>query len=175
MILVESGTSQEWDSSTDWAALAGCAVEAAVAVSRHAGLIESGLTVEVAVKYASDAEVEALNSQYRGKDRPTNVLSFPMFEAELLGSLGKADGGEVLLGDIVLAHGVCAREAADKDMAIPDHASHLVVHGALHLLGYDHEDSDEDAEAMETLEREALARLGIADPYSTEVRTRSDA
>jgi rRNA maturation RNase YbeY len=175
VIAVEADVSEEWDSSTDWARLAEAAVRAAVAQSGVAGLLESGLTAEVSVRFTSDEEVRSLNAAWRGKDKATNVLSFPMAEPEQLEALARADDGEALLGDIVLAHGVCAREAADKDMTIPDHASHLVVHGALHLLGYDHEQSDEDADAMETLEREALARLGIADPYSTEVRSRSDA
>ena len=75
-----------------------------------------------------------------------------------------------MLGDIVLALGVCAREAAEKDVSVETHATHLVVHGMLHLLGYDHETGDDDAEAMEAIERKALASLGIADPYAvTEV------
>ncbi|HEX8448268.1 MAG TPA: rRNA maturation RNase YbeY, partial [Allosphingosinicella sp.] len=73
--------------------------------------------------------------------------------------------GEALLGDIVLARGVCAAEAAEKGIAVCTHAAHLVVHGALHLLGYDHERGDEDAETMEEAERRSLASLGIADPY----------
>jgi probable rRNA maturation factor len=121
--------------------------------------------VEVSVKFTGDDEVQGLNASYRGKDKPTNVLSFPMFEAALLPSLAQTDGGEVLLGDLALAHGVCEREAAEKGIAVADHAAHLVVHGTLHLLGYDHEEGDEAAEAMESLERTALAGLGIADPY----------
>ena len=95
-----------------------------------------------------------------------------MFAAELLDQIVTADGGEVLLGDVVLAHGVCAAEAADKGIAVETHAAHLVVHGTLHLLGYDHETSDDDAETMEKVEREALSAIGIADPYAvTEVQT----
>jgi probable rRNA maturation factor len=90
----------------------------------------------------------------------------------LLAALAGADGGEILLGDLVLANGVCAREAAAKQIAIETHAAHLVVHGVLHLLGYDHESGDEDAEAMEALEQQALAAIGVADPYAvTEVQT----
>ena len=118
--------------------------------------------------------MEALNAAYRGKNKPTNVLSFPMFEAELLEPLATADGGEVLLGDVVLAKGVCETEAADKGVPVEEHAAHLVVHGTLHLLGYDHETSDEDADSMEDVERKALAALGLADPYADkEVRTQS--
>ncbi|HEY0413153.1 MAG TPA: rRNA maturation RNase YbeY [Allosphingosinicella sp.] len=166
MILVEADASAEWDSSTDWAALAQGAVRAAVAASRHAALIDSALGVEVSVKFTRDAEVRALNAAYRDKDKPTNVLSFPMFEADLLGSLAEADGGGVLLGDVVLAHGVCRAEAAEKGARVCAHAAHLIVHGTLHLLGYDHEQGDSEAEAMEEIERKALAGLGIADPYA---------
>jgi probable rRNA maturation factor len=168
MIRVESNASEDWDSKTSWPELAAEAVPAAVATSRHPGMIESGLCFEISVKFSDDNEVGSLNAAYRGKDKSTNVLSFPMFEAELLDSLVMADGGEVLLGDIVLAAGVCAREAGEKGISVRDHAAHLVVHGTLHLLGYDHEQGDKEAEAMEGVEREALAMLGIADPYPAE-------
>jgi probable rRNA maturation factor len=154
MIGVETDVSGEWDPRTDWTALARSAVHAALAHSRHAGLADS----EVSVKFTSDEEVRALNAAWRGKDKATNVLSFPMADA---GDLASAQ----LLGDVVLAHGVCAREAADNHAAIETHAAHLVVHGTLHLLGYDHETSDADAEEMEDVERRALASIGIADPY----------
>ena len=161
MIGVETDVSGDWDSRIDWPALARSAVHAAVAHSRHPGLSDS----EVSVKFTSDEEVRALNAQWRGKDKPTNVLSFPMAEESEL------DGAQ-LLGDIVLAQGICAAEAADKKVAIETHAAHLVVHGALHLLGYDHETGDADAEEMEEVERRALAAIGIADPYHvTEVST----
>ena len=154
MIGVETDVSDEWGESVDWPALARRAVHAAIAHSRHPGLADS----EVSVKLSSDAEVRALNTAWRGKDRATNVLSFPMAEE------GELDSAQ-LLGDIVLAHGICAAEAADRRIAVEAHAAHLVVHGTLHLLGYDHETSDEDAEEMEETERRALASLGIADPY----------
>jgi probable rRNA maturation factor len=91
-----------------------------------------------------------------------------MIEADLLGSLRFLEGGEVLLGDVVLARGVCLREAEEKGVSAADHAAHLVVHGTLHLLGYDHEVGDDEAEAMEAVERQALGALGIADPYAAE-------
>lgn len=172
MIRVESDTSAEWDGRTGWAALGDEAVKAAVAASVHRGLLDSGITVEVSIKFASDAEVRALNAAYRNRDAATNVLSFPMFEGELIGSVGRADGGEALLGDVVLAKGVCAAEAAEKGVPVRTHVAHLIVHGTLHLLGYDHERGDEEAEAMEETERRALAAVGIADPYQlTEVQT----
>jgi probable rRNA maturation factor len=165
VISAEIDMSEEWDSSTDWSALAERAVQAALAKSDHAELIEAALPIEVSVRFTSDAEVRALNASYRGKDKPTNVLSFPMVEPELIDQIAVGGEGELLLGDIVLAHGVCRAEAADKGVSIEHHASHLVVHGTLHLLGYDHETGEADAEAMEAVERHALEALGIADPY----------
>lgn len=154
MIGVETDVSEEWDSRVDWPALARSAVHAAVRHSRRPDLADS----EVSVKFTSDEEVQDLNRRWRGKDRATNVLSFPMATEDEL-----ADAP--MLGDVVLAHGVCAAEAAGKGVAIETHAAHLVVHGTLHLLGYDHETSDEDAGEMEEVERRALASIGIADPY----------
>lgn len=165
MILVEADASGEWDSSTDWAQLAEAAVRAAVAESGVPGLLEGGPAVEVSVKFTSDEEVRSLNAAWRGKDKATNVLSFPMVEPEQLPILARAEVGEALLGDIVLAHGICSAEAAEKGVGMCGHAAHLVVHGMLHLLGQDHERGDEEAEAMEAAERRALARLGVADPY----------
>jgi probable rRNA maturation factor len=164
MILVEADADEVWDSSTDWSALAERAVQAAARRSDRAGLQASDLSIEVSVRFTSDEEVRALNAAWRGKDKATNVLSFPMLGPEELDALPTA--GELLLGDIVLAHGICAEEAADKSVSTETHAAHLIVHGMLHLLGYDHETGDEDADAMEAIERDALARLGIADPYA---------
>jgi probable rRNA maturation factor len=154
VIGVEIDISEEWDSRIDWAALARRSVHAAVAASRYPGLTDS----EISVLFASDEEARVLNRTWRGKDRPTNVLSFPMAAAAEI-----ADAP--MLGDIVLAYGVCAREAAEKKVSIEAHAAHLVVHGALHLLGYDHEQGEDAAEEMESVERRALAAIGIADPY----------
>jgi rRNA maturation RNase YbeY len=105
-----------------------------------------------AALFTSDEAVKALNAQWRGKDTPTNVLSFPA--PETAGTLG----------DIALAYETCAREADEQGKSLKDHATHLLVHGLLHLLGYDHE-ADDDAAEMEGLEKDILARLGIADPY----------
>ncbi len=167
MIVVETDAG-DWPATTDWAALADRAVRAAVAHSPERTLIAGAVTVEVSVKFTSDEEVRTLNRDYRGKDAPTNVLSFPMVQPDLFDTVDQnSDDGELLLGDIVLAHGVCSREAAEKGIAIEAHAMHLVVHGTYHLLGYDHM-SDADAEEMEQAEREALAALGIADPYAAD-------
>jgi probable rRNA maturation factor len=161
-VLIDSDP--EWDSSTDWAALARGAAEAAIAESAFPQLASSERNVEVSVRLAGDEEVHALNAEWRGKDKATNVLSFPMAEGA---ELDVSDGRELMLGDIILAHGVCAIEAANKSIPLERHASHLLVHGTLHLLGYDHMD-EASASDMESRETRALARLGIADPYSGE-------
>jgi len=164
MILVEADADEVWDSSTNWPAVAQRAVQSATRHSDFSNLSETDLAIEVSVRFTTDAEVRALNAAWRGKDKATNVLSFPMLAPEELDDLPPQ--GELLLGDIVLAHGVCAAEAAEKGVPAETHATHLIVHGTLHLLGYDHEIGDEDADAMEGVERAALASLGIADPYA---------
>jgi probable rRNA maturation factor len=153
-----------WPQDT-WEALAGQAVDVAVHATPHLELATSDAMVEVSVRLTSDDEVHALNRQYRGKDKPTNVLSFPMVQPDLLQTVSQnSDDGELLLGDIVLAHGVCVAEAAEKGVSLEAHAAHLIVHGTLHLLGYDHQGSAE-ADEMESLERGIMARLGLHDPY----------
>ena len=144
----------------DWPALAERAAEAAAEV--EPALANERL--EASLLFTSDAEVHALNREWRQRDKPTNVLSFPMLEREDLLALAP-DGPPEMLGDIALAHETCAREAEAKGVPLEHHAAHLIVHGLLHLAGHDHEISEGDAEAMEALETKALARLGIADPY----------
>ena len=165
MLDVALDADPDWD-SMNWAQLAHSAATSAIAESAFPQLGSGPRTVELGVRLTNDEEVRALNAQWRGKDKPTNVLSFPLAEADELDDSG-ADGPELMLGDIVLAHGVCASEAADKAISITAHASHLLVHGTLHLLGYDHGD-DAAAADMEAREVRALARLGIADPYAGE-------
>lgn len=164
MIQVELSREDPWP-DTDWTALATRAARAAVEATPQGGLATSPALVEISVRLTADDEVRRLNAQYRGKNRPTNVLSFPMVQRDLLDTVTQnSDDGEVLLGDIVLAHGVCEREAQHKGIAIADHATHLIVHGVLHLLGYDHQE-DGEAAAMEAIECDVLAGLGVADPY----------
>ncbi|WP_116091719.1 rRNA maturation RNase YbeY [Sphingomonas crusticola] len=166
MIQVETAIEAPWPAGS-WDALAERAVRAAVSASAHGDIATMTTIVEVSVRYTSDDEVQLLNRTYRQKDKSTNVLSFPMVQADLLDALNPGDDdGETLLGDIVLAHGVTVREAAEKDVALEAHATHLIVHGTLHLLGYDHEQGEAEAEAMEEIERAALATLGIDDPYA---------
>ncbi len=166
MIHIELTREDPWPVDTDWDALAARAARAAIERTPHGELITTAAAVEISIRLTSDDEVHQLNAQYRQKDKPTNVLSFPMVQADLLATVSQnSDDGELLLGDIVMAHGVCAREAMEKNVSIAEHATHLLVHGTLHLLGYDHM-GDEEAESMEEIERQALASLGIADPYS---------
>lgn len=149
----------------DWVALAAAAVTAALAQTPYAGLANGSASVEVSIRLTDDAEVHTLNRQYRQKDKPTNVLSFPMVQPDLLGSVTNTDDGEILLGDIVLAYETCARESAEKHWTVPNYAQHLIVHGLLHLLGYDHELGETQATAMEALESAACAALGLPEPY----------
>ncbi len=149
-----------WPSPPDWESVAVRAASALAPVAEE--LANQRLSASVA--FTSDAEVHALNREWRGKDKPTNVLSFPMLEREDLLALA-AEGPPELLGDIALALETCQREAADKGISLEDHVTHLLIHGFLHLAGYDHERSPEDAREMEQLEIKALALLAIADPY----------
>ncbi|MEM9168952.1 MAG: rRNA maturation RNase YbeY [Pseudomonadota bacterium] len=110
------------------------------------------------VLFADDDKLRALNAQFRGVDKPTNVLSFPA------GDPTSAPVEPAFLGDVALAAETCAREAGEKGVPVLDHAAHLIVHGLLHLVGYDHQ-TDDEATMMETLETDILAGLGVAAPY----------
>lgn len=149
-IAVEAGN---WPNGRRLRTLVGKAVAAGL---REAGV---GGNSELSVVFSDDAHIRTLNAGWRGKDKSTNVLSFPAFPVRT---------GEALppmLGDIVLAAETVTREAELEDKPLEHHIIHLVVHGLLHLLGYDHEEQEE-AERMEALERQALTRLAIPDPYA---------
>ncbi|WP_309621834.1 rRNA maturation RNase YbeY [Novosphingobium sp.] len=153
-----------WPATTDWAALADRAALAAASVTPEL----ANPRLSASLLFASDADVHALNREWRDKDKPTNVLSFPMLErAELLalGGVGQESAPPELLGDLALAFETCAREAAQKGISLEHHTAHLILHGLLHLAGYDHETGPAEAREMELLEIKALAQLGIADPY----------
>lgn len=149
-----------WPKSFDWADLAAQALEAVESV--EPALANERLSASLL--FTLDAEVRVLNREWRAKDKPTNVLSFPMLTRDELLALSP-QGGPEMLGDIALAYETCFREATEKGVPLKAHAAHLIVHGLLHLAGYDHEASTREAEAMEALEIKALAQMGIGDPY----------
>jgi probable rRNA maturation factor len=140
----------DWSGLNDVEALVAAAANA---VAAWPGLVDGAVDVSIAL--SSDAQVGALNGQFRGKPKPTNVLSFP----------AGVGAPPEFLGDIILAAETVAREALEQDTPLKHHVQHLVIHGLLHLLGYDHE-TDADAERMEALEIGILATLGIANPYT---------
>jgi probable rRNA maturation factor len=190
MIDVELDMGVVWGNSDFGQSEVEKAVDAAVRFAGLAGLAEYQSPVEVSIKLTDNAEVQALNREWRDKDKPTNVLSFPMLEedaleqlrhpelvsgsyflsdAEKIKTLKQVQGDdqemEMLLGDIILAYETCAAEAKEKNIPVAHHATHLVIHGMLHLLGHDHIEDDE-AELMEALEVKALASIGLNNPYN---------
>jgi probable rRNA maturation factor len=153
MTIVTDVEDESWSAIPDLEKLTRNAVMAAFAAT---GTEESKL--ETDILFTGDKEISALNLEWRGKDQATNVLSFPADDMPL------PDGVARPLGDIVLAAGVIAREALEQGKTLPDHTTHLIIHGVLHLLGYDHE-NDGEAQEMERLETDILKGLGISDPY----------
>jgi probable rRNA maturation factor len=154
MIEVEI-SDQAWTwALADAAAIAEFAADAAIVAALAS--TEASHEGDLVILLTDDAHVRDLNNRFRGKDAPTNVLSF-----------AAPPNARDLLGDIALAYGVCAAEAEGQGKTLADHLRHLTIHGVLHLFGYDHE-IDSEAEAMEALERRILAGLGVADPYAGE-------
>lgn len=146
--------SKLWNELPDVEAVVAAAVGAAFAEAELEALPDA----ELSVTLSDDATVRELNAKWRGKNSATNVLTFPAFEPDEM-----ADAP--MLGDVILAFETVDREAREEGKSLSDHLSHLVVHGVLHLFGYDHLEDDE-AEEMEAIETRALARLGVPDPYS---------
>lgn len=142
-----------WGAEDPLERLARRALETSVAVAD----LECPAEPELSLLFTNDTAMRALNNQWRGKDKPTNVLSFPGSDGE--------DPDAPLLGDIVLAFETCRSEAVADDKPFEDHVTHLLVHGILHLFGFDHE-TDAEAEEMEACETAILAALGIPDPYA---------
>lgn len=145
----------DWPDEQKLHDLARAAVGAAIAAAR----LEMPQDAELSLVFTTDGEMRSINAQWRGMDKPTNVLSFPAAD------IRPGEAGEQMLGDIVLAAETIAREAVLEGRRFEDHLSHLMVHGFLHLFGYDHLD-DAEAMVMENLETRALAALGISDPHA---------
>ncbi len=153
--------------ASSWAGACGDAAElcrdaalAAIAVAQPAWR-----NVAISVLLTGDSTVQALNLAYRGRDEATDVLSFPLVDVSILeNGRARSEPEPILLGDIAVAYDVSSREADEAGKPLADHLRHLIVHGVLHLLGYDHE-VDADAEIMERLEAAVLAGLGVPDPY----------
>ena len=152
-IAIEAGS---WNTQDDEAVVSR-AIEMAAGMSRHdvAG-------AELSVMLTDDASIRAINAQWRHKDEPTNVLSFPALQPR---GERQLDDAPRMLGDIAIAYETTRREADEEQKPFDHHLSHLAVHGFLHLIGHDHE-KDQEAETMEALEREILSQLGIPDPYA---------
>ena len=157
----------------DWALAAHCAVSGAAPADT------GRFALEVCIRLVGEEESRNLNFRYRGKNKPTNVLSVPA-DLDFPVAVGEADSGrpenarekpdfwgteDPLLGDIVICTAVVEDEAANQEKSFADHLAHMVVHGMLHLHGFDHEKSEQDMQEMEAMEREILGRLGVNDPY----------
>jgi probable rRNA maturation factor len=152
---------EAWQSTCpDVAKLASEAARCAFDEGRRATAFATAAVSTMDITLTDDAEQQRLNRTWRGKDAPTNVLAFPAAEFDQ----PPPAGAPLLLGDIVLALETVAREAAEQNKPIADHLRHLIVHGVLHLLGFDHQ-TESEAAAMELREIEILARLGVPDPY----------
>jgi len=153
---------ESWQSEPDAEAV----IQRAIAAAAEMVDADTG-EAELAVMLTDDAGIRTLNSNWRGIDKPTNVLSFPALQPT--GASSARDDAPRMLGDIAIAYETTRREADDEQKPFDHHLSHLAIHGFLHLIGYDHE-KDEDAETMETLETDILMHLGIADPYADQER-----
>jgi probable rRNA maturation factor len=166
---LESG---DWETAaTDVERLTEVAARAAFEAAEKPEILGGDTPVEMSLVLADDALVQTLNRDYRDKDKPTNVLSFALLDdlddtdEDADDVLAREEGMPILIGDVILAFETVQREAREQGKSIENHLTHLVIHGVLHLLGYDHQ-SDPDADRMERLETSILARMGIADPYS---------
>jgi probable rRNA maturation factor len=151
-----------WATEPDADAVIHRAIEAAAA------LVETDTSdAELAIMLTDDDGIRTLNQNWRGIDKPTNVLSFPALQPPA--GVSEPDDMPRMLGDIAIAYETTRREADDEEKPFANHLSHLAVHGFLHLIGYDHE-KDDEAESMEAMERKILATLGIGDPYADQDR-----
>ncbi len=139
------------------------AVLSYVGTHEETGFLNTGKKICVNLSLSDDAEIRRLNREFRGLDKPTNVLSFANIDDEDFGDYVKVSS-EIELGDIIIAYETLSREAAEKKIPLRDHFSHLLIHGLLHLLGFDHQE-DEEAEYMENFEIKILQQFNISNPY----------
>lgn len=164
MIEIDIIIGADWDGNIDWYGLSEQSVATAIKYSNYNEIIDIDHIVSISISLSNNDEVHSLNHQYRGKDKPTNILSFPMLHKDELANINQNIIPEILLGDLILSYQICHNEAQEKNIRLTDHFQHLIIHGILHLLGYNHIE-DDDAEKMQSIEIYGLNILGIDNPY----------
>ncbi len=164
MIEIDLDINPKWKRDNDWLALSQRPIYEAIELSDYSFLQKIDNNVSISILLSDNETIHTLNQQYRSKDKPTDILSFPMVERSELSTLAHHPIHEILLGDIILSHDICHSEAKEKGISLKDHYQHLIVHGILHLLGYNHID-DDDADKMQSIEILALKKMGIKNPY----------
>lgn len=164
MIEIDLIKGQDWIDEDYWHDLSMAAALSALKHSDYKFILRLDHIVSISISLSDNDEVCALNKQYRGKDKPTNILSFPMLKRDELANIADSQIPEIMLGDLILAYSICDREAQSKNIELSDHFQHLIIHGILHLLGYDHIE-DKDADMMQSIEIGALNDMGIGNPY----------
>ena len=164
MITCDLDINTLWDKKVDWLSLAEVSILKSIKYSYYSNLIDSNKNVSISITLSDNHQLHSLNKEYRSKDRPTNILSFPLLDHTQLQTIEDYPTPEILLGDLILSYDMCNKEALEKNISIEHHYQHLIVHGILHLLGYDHIE-DKDADIMQSIEIKALEILGIDNPY----------
>lgn len=164
MITFDLNIGGAWDNKIDWKTLTKDAAIESIKNSEYNTLLNTHKNVSIDITLSNNEQIHALNKEYRGKDKPTNILSFPMLSYPELQAIEDYPIPEILLGDLILSYEICIQEASEKNISIENHYQHLIIHGILHLLGYDHIE-DKDADIMQALEIKALDDMGIDNPY----------
>ena len=164
MIEIDLNRGADWGGDIDWLHLSETCTIKAIENSNYNQLNSLPLKFSISINLSNNVQVHALNKQYRNKDKPTNILSFPMLDQAALESASTNAMPEMLLGDLILSYQLCSLEAEQKNITIIQHFQHLIIHGILHLLGYNHIE-DIDADVMQAIEIKTLNDLGVDDPY----------